>query len=113
MGGRHDLRVKNVRKNVWTATGRQVAVEALQVGEPAAEHDDLRIENVDDAGQRPSESRFVALQGCFAGGVAVFGAGGDFRDFQIVASVFCVIGAQGRAAQISFDAAVTSAITDG
>ena len=43
---RQDFCVEMVRKNVWTATGGQVAVESLQVREAAAENDDLRIEQL-------------------------------------------------------------------
>ena len=53
---------KTIGKDVWTAAGRQIAIEPFEVREAAAEDDDLRVEDVDDAGQRPAEARFVALQ---------------------------------------------------
>jgi hypothetical protein len=48
---RDDSGVKSVRENVRAAAVGQVAIEALHVGEAATEHDDLRVEYVEDAGQ--------------------------------------------------------------
>lgn len=75
---RQDFCVEMVRKNVWTATGGQVAVESLQVRETAAENDHLRIEQIDDAGQRAPEARLVTPQRRLATYIAGFGTIIDF-----------------------------------
>jgi len=110
---RQDFCVEMVRKNVWTATDGQVAVKLLQVRETAAENDDLRIEEIDDTGQRAAEARFVALQRRFAGRIAGAGALVDERRGERFPGMLRVVARQRRSAQIGFDAAAAAAITGG
>ena len=78
MLGRQDSGLKNIGKNVLTAASRQIAIKPLHFGQATAQHNNLRVENVDDAGQRTPEPVFVALQRCFAGHVAGRGEVLDF-----------------------------------
>ena len=79
MDRRQESRMEYIRKDVLTATVRQIAVKTFEIRQAAAEDDDLRIEDVDDAGQRPSETRLVALQRRLATHITAFGAFIDFE----------------------------------
>ena len=85
MHRRQEARIDRIGKNVGCTARRQVAVQPLHVGQAAAEHDDLWVEDVDDAGQRPSQAVFVAAQGGFAGGVARSRAAARMRNVRKVA----------------------------
>ncbi len=56
---------------------RHATVPALDVRQPAAEHDDVRIDDVDDMRKRPREALLVSRERRFAARVAWFGAGDD------------------------------------
>ena len=60
-------------------SGGHVLVEAGDVGEAAAEDDDVGVEDVDDDGERAAEAVLVAAQGLLGGGVAGGGEGDDLR----------------------------------
>ena len=70
MLGRQNSGLKNIGKNVLTAASRQIVIEPLHFGQATAQHNNLRVENVDNASQCPPEPVFVALQRRFAGRVA-------------------------------------------
>ena len=70
MNRRQDSRAKNIGKNVWTATVGQVAIKPFQIRQAAAKDNDLRVENVDDAGKRAPEPGFVAAESGFANEIA-------------------------------------------
>ena len=48
---------------------RHVCVKPVDVRQAAAQHDDIRIEDVDDLRQRARQAGFVALQRGFAVGI--------------------------------------------
>jgi hypothetical protein len=104
---------ENIGKNMWTAAGGQIAVKPLQVRQAATQHDHLRIEDVDDAGQRPSQAGFVTLQGGFAIRVAGFRIGGDGGRVEGLPGMALMIGGQTGAGKIGFDTAGTTAVTGG
>ncbi len=104
---------RNQPKKCVTATGGEVAVKALQVRQAAAENDHLRIEQVDDTGQRAPEAPFVTLQRRFAGGIAGAGAFVDGRRGEILAGMARVVASQCRAGKVGFDAAAAPAIAGG
>src|SRR3546814_10254141 len=53
---------------------RQAAIKAVEVGKPAAEHQGIGIEDVDDAGKGTGETILVALERGQGGGFAGLGA---------------------------------------
>ena len=75
---RQDSGLKNIGKNVLTAASRQIAIKPLHFGQTTTQHNNLRVENVDDTSQRPPEPVFIALQRRFAGCVASRGTLLDF-----------------------------------
>ena len=90
-----------VREDVRGALCRQMTVESLQVGQATAKDDDIRIEQVDDAGQGTAEARLVALQGGFAVGIAGRRAGSDGRGIERRAAVGAMVGGPGRGGRFS------------
>ena len=52
-----------VRENVPRPEPRHALVEAIDVRQPAAEHDDVRIDEVDDAAERARHAIFVSFEG--------------------------------------------------
>ena len=110
MDRRNDSGMEFARKYLSTATGRQVAVQARQIGKAAAEDDDLRVKNVDDAGQRAAEACFVAPERRFAGRVAACGALVDLRRIEGFAGMLGVVARQRWPAQVGLDAATAAAI---
>ena len=63
--------VETVAEDVGFDERRDGPVEAIDVGEAAAEHDDVGVEEVDDDGKNPAEAVLVAGEGLDGGRVAV------------------------------------------
>ena len=86
-------------------------VEALDVRQPAPQHDHVRVEDVDHPRQGPRQALLVARQAGLAGRVALGGARHDaLRPRQLTAAAG-MIHRQARPRQIGFDAARAAAIT--
>ena len=85
MLGRQNSGLKNIGKNVLTAAIGQIAIKPLHFGQATAQHNNLRVENVDNASQCPPEPVFVALQRRFAGNITSGGALLDFCNRQVLA----------------------------
>ena len=66
-----------VRENPFAPQAGDVSVEPVNVRQPAAEHDDVGIEHVDDAGQCPGEAFFVGFHRGPGRVIAGHGAGRD------------------------------------
>ena len=70
--GRHGVGEDPAVPELWNAS-----IETLYLGETAAEHDHVRVEEVDDRGESAGESVFVAMERVLARGVA---GGGTLDD---------------------------------
>ncbi len=90
---------------------RHVFIEPFQVGETAAEDDDMGIEDVDDTGQGAGQAGFVTAQGGFGSRVLSGGAVVDLTGGQGFAGVLMMVAAQTGAGEEGFDATVLTAIT--
>jgi len=93
----------------------QLAVEALDVAEAAAENDRLRVDQVDDVGQGPGEPPDVALHCRLGGRLAGGGARGDLvsRDGLLslaAAARTAIVARQARAREEGLDAAAATAV---
>src|SRR5574343_102092 len=100
-----------IREDMGQASLGQVLGQAADVGEAPAQYDDVRINDIDDGSQRTGEALFIALQACFAALVACRcpgDSGGSGEPFPGVSEMVC---REGRAGEISFDAAAATAIT--
>ena len=62
MHGRHQARVHSVREHVARPARGYPFVQAPDVRHPAAEHDHIGVDDVDDARQRPRHPVLVALE---------------------------------------------------
>jgi len=113
MSRRHDFVVDDVGKNMSCAVRRQIAVQPLHFRQAAAKHDDLWIEDVDDARQGTSQAGFVALQRGLAGAVAGVGQLIDPVGGELLAGMPEVVVGQRRPGQIGFDTALAAAIAGG
>src|SRR5918996_6586423 len=57
---RHEAGLDRVGEDVAVPDRGHGAIEALQLREAAAEHDGVRVDQVDDAGERPGEAVLIA-----------------------------------------------------
>lgn len=73
MDGREDAGTKIVGENVRLTVGRQFLVERCHLRQATAKDNDLWVEQIDDAGQCPSEAPRVPVERCGTSAVAVFG----------------------------------------
>ena len=89
--------VDAIGKNVAGPQARDVFVQAGDVGQSAAEHDDIRVQKVDDRGQRARQTLLVAAQGGAARFVAGGGELGDLVGGQILTAVAHMVGGESRA----------------
>ena len=105
MNWRHQPSVDAVGKHVARPQFGHGVVEATDVGNPAAEHDDVRVEQVDHTGERTRQSFFITHQGGIAGAVTRLRQLRDFVCRQVFAAVAHMVGRQRSARQPGFDAA--------
>lgn len=113
MPGRQNRRGELVSENMRRTVSRQVPVEALQAGKPAAEHDGIRVQHIDDRCQSASQSGFVAAQAVLGQGVACLGGRGNGCWAQGFVAERVVLPGQGRAAEKGFNAAAPAAVASG
>lgn len=89
--------VEHVGKNMWRAAGGQVAVETCDFRQAATEHDNLRIQDIDDAGQGSSQTPFVALQAGLAACIASTGQAIYLSRVELFSMAFEMVERQRRA----------------
>jgi len=65
------------REDMFVPQGGCSRIKAGDVRQPAAQHDDMRIEDVDDSGQRLCQPPGVSLKRIRAGRIAGFRPAGD------------------------------------
>ena len=109
----HDRRAELIIEDVAghrRATGR---VEHVQVREPASEDDDVRVENVDDVGERTAEVIDVAREDGTGSRISSGGAHGDLRRRARHPARGAVRLLEGRAGEQRLDAATASAVAGG
>jgi hypothetical protein len=87
-----ELCVKNVRKNVLTAAFGQILVEPLHFRQAATNDNHVGVEKIDHSGQGSPQTIFIAMQRCFAGGVASACPTVDFGWIEPFAGVAVMVG---------------------
>src|SRR5204863_3372294 len=92
-----------VGEDIAAPQARHVAIEALDIGEPAAEHDHVGVEKVDHPGERAREALDIA-----ADRLAVEER--HFAGAALLAGEAAVLAFEAGCAKIGFDAARASAI---
>ena len=73
-----DRRVHEVGEHVAFHALRHLGIEVLHVGEPAAQHDHIGVEHIDDDGKAPCHAIDMPLQRRLRQRVPGGGAGGQF-----------------------------------
>lgn len=58
-----DRCVKTIGENVSANDRRQVLIKLINIRHSAAKHDDIRIDDVDDAGETTTKARNISLIG--------------------------------------------------
>src|SRR5690606_14696097 len=89
-----------------------LVIEAIQVGNAAAQHDGRRVEDVDDVGEAAPERLEKAVNGG-RGGLVGAAKARDGRQVQGLATARAVVGLDGRTAREGFEAAAAAAVTVG
>lgn len=110
---RQDFCAEIIGKYVLTAAVRKIFVQASHFREPAAQYDDVWIEDVDDTCKRPAETSFIATETGFAVSVTLLGAEMNFFGAQWLAIDAGVVSAQSGAGQIGFNAALATTVAGG
>jgi len=98
-----DIRRCLIRKNIRPHQIRQRLIKMRHIGESAAQHDAIRVEQIGDHRQRPGEALGVAVQRGAGLRVPGGGAGGQGAGIGMARPV--AIARQGRPRQIKFEAA--------
>ncbi len=94
----------------WAPQRGHLLVQMAQARQAAAEHDHVRVQQVDHRGQRLRQPPGVAVQRGAAGGVALRGTLRDLLAGQRLAGDVLVVARQARAADQRLDAAALAAV---
>ena len=79
-----------------SAIARELFIELRHLRQSAAEDDDVGVEQVDDAGQRPPETARVAIEGGRTGGIAGRRLVGDVGGSEGDSGMALMVGCQAR-----------------
>ena len=94
MDGRQDSGVAGIGKDMRPAGCRQLVVKPADARQTAAQHYHLRVEDVDDAGQRTRQSCDVTGQAGVAGRVTGIGGAGNGGGIERGAALASMVGGQ-------------------
>ena len=75
---------KPVAKNMSFQLSRNIPVDSPDIRQPAAQHDDIGVDDVDDHRKRPAQPVFKAPERGIGGGIASIGKRHDFRGLRSV-----------------------------
>src|SRR5260221_14482644 len=95
-----------VREHVPRPQARHLRIQAADVGHSAAQHDDLRVEDVDHRSERPGQPLFVAGH-CF-----LMVSPCNLLRRETLSSQLQMVASEPGTRQVGLDAAYTTAITE-